>query len=49
MMNFPMTLNWLCRLAERMYGTTEVVTKMPMGNYAGTAMRKSQRAADAWP
>jgi len=33
MMHFPMTLNWLCRLAERMYGTTEVVTKMPDGGF----------------
>lgn len=32
-MHFPMTLNWLCRLAERMYGTTEVVTKMPDGGF----------------
>lgn len=32
-MHFPMTLNWLCRIAERMYGTTEVVTKMPDGGF----------------
>ncbi len=48
-MHFPMTLTWLSRLAERMYGTTEVVTRMPDGglrkhNYAQIAAR-SQRLA----
>ncbi|RTZ48115.1 long-chain-fatty-acid--CoA ligase [Candidimonas sp. SYP-B2681] len=49
MMHFPLTLNWLRRLAERMYGTTEVVTRMPDGGirrhcYAQIAAR-SQRLA----
>ncbi len=49
MMHFPMTLNWLCRLAERMHGTTEVVTKMPDGglrrhSYAQIAARSRRLA-----
>lgn len=31
MMDFPLTLDWLCRRAERTYGATEVVTSTPSG------------------
>ena len=49
MMDFPLTLSWLSRRAERMYGTTEVVTRIPNGelrrhSYAQITAR-SQRLA----
>lgn len=49
MMHFPLTLNWLTSRAERMYATTEVVTKLPNGSsrrhrYADIVAR-SQRLA----